>query len=97
VENLTWRSIFVAPIQLSLLSAINPAANHPHRGRDSLQSAIRTTADKFGRLDVLHNNAGGATAQGNTAVDAPLDEFLRAITGSISSARLSAAASASRN
>ena len=32
---------------------------------DSLQSAIRATVDKFGRLDVLHN--------------APLDEFWRAI------------------
>lgn len=46
---------------------------------DSLQAAIRTTVDKFGRLDVLHNNAGGSTAQDNTAVDAPLDEFWRAI------------------
>jgi NAD(P)-dependent dehydrogenase (short-subunit alcohol dehydrogenase family) len=27
---------------------------------DSLQSAIRATVDKFGRLDVLHNNAGGS-------------------------------------
>jgi NAD(P)-dependent dehydrogenase (short-subunit alcohol dehydrogenase family) len=24
---------------------------------DTLQSAIRATVDKFGRLDVLHNNA----------------------------------------
>src|SRR5216684_4734043 len=46
---------------------------------DSLQSAIRATVDKFGRLDVLHNNAGGSTAQDNTAVEAPLDEFWRAI------------------
>jgi len=46
---------------------------------DSLQSAIRATVDKFGRLDVLHNNAGGSTAQNNTAVNAPLDEFWRAI------------------
>jgi NAD(P)-dependent dehydrogenase (short-subunit alcohol dehydrogenase family) len=46
---------------------------------DSLQSAIRATVDKFGRLDVLHNNAGGSTAQDNTAVNAPLDEFWRAI------------------
>jgi NAD(P)-dependent dehydrogenase (short-subunit alcohol dehydrogenase family) len=43
---------------------------------DSLQAAIRTTADKFGRLDVLHNNAGGSTAQDDTAVNAPLDEIL---------------------
>jgi NAD(P)-dependent dehydrogenase (short-subunit alcohol dehydrogenase family) len=30
----------------------------------SLPSAIRGTVDKFGRLDVLHNNAGGSNAQG---------------------------------
>jgi NAD(P)-dependent dehydrogenase (short-subunit alcohol dehydrogenase family) len=46
---------------------------------DSLQAAIRATVDKFGRLDVLHNNAGGSTAQDDTAVDAPLDEFWRVI------------------
>jgi len=45
----------------------------------SLRSAIRTTVDKFGRLDILHNNAGGSTAQDDTAVNAPLDEFWRAI------------------
>jgi NAD(P)-dependent dehydrogenase (short-subunit alcohol dehydrogenase family) len=46
---------------------------------DSLQAAIRATVDRFGRLDVLHNNAGGSTAQDDTAVEAPLDEFWRAI------------------
>jgi len=46
---------------------------------DNLQSAIRDTVDRFGRLDILHNNAGGSTAQDGTAVDAPLDEFWRAI------------------
>jgi NAD(P)-dependent dehydrogenase (short-subunit alcohol dehydrogenase family) len=46
---------------------------------DSLQTAIRTTVGKFGRLDVLHNNAGGSTAADDTAVNAPLDEFWRAI------------------
>ena len=45
----------------------------------SVQRAIRTAVDTFGRLDVLHNNAGGSTAQDNTAVEAPLDEFWRAI------------------
>jgi hypothetical protein len=29
---------------------------------DSIQRAIRTAVDTFGRLDVLHNNAGGSTA-----------------------------------
>jgi NAD(P)-dependent dehydrogenase (short-subunit alcohol dehydrogenase family) len=46
---------------------------------DSLQAAIRATVDKFGRFDVLHNNAGGSNAQDDTAVDAPLDEFWRVI------------------
>jgi NAD(P)-dependent dehydrogenase (short-subunit alcohol dehydrogenase family) len=46
---------------------------------ESLQAAIGATVDKFGRLDVLHNNAGGSTAADDTAVEAPLDEFWRAI------------------
>src|SRR6478672_6664774 len=29
----------------------------------SVQAAIRTTLERFGRLDVLHNNAGGSTPQ----------------------------------
>jgi NAD(P)-dependent dehydrogenase (short-subunit alcohol dehydrogenase family) len=46
---------------------------------DSLKAAIRATVDKFGRLDVLHNNAGGSTAQDDTAVNPPIEEFWRAI------------------
>jgi NAD(P)-dependent dehydrogenase (short-subunit alcohol dehydrogenase family) len=46
---------------------------------DSLQAAIRAAVDKFGRLDVFHNNAGGSTARDDTAVNAPLEEFWRAI------------------
>ncbi|MBV8492789.1 MAG: SDR family oxidoreductase [Alphaproteobacteria bacterium] len=46
---------------------------------DSIARAIRTAGDHFGRLDVLHNNAGGSTAADNTAVEAPLEEFWRAI------------------
>src|SRR3954468_8401210 len=46
---------------------------------DSLERAIRTTVDKFGGLHILHNNAGGSTSADDTAVEAPLDEFWRAI------------------
>jgi len=46
---------------------------------DSVQSAIRTAVGAFGKLDVLHNNAGGSTPADGTAVDAPLEEFWRAI------------------
>ena len=45
----------------------------------SVQAAIRTTLEKFGRLDVLHNNAGGSTPQDNTVVEAPIEEFWRCI------------------
>jgi NAD(P)-dependent dehydrogenase (short-subunit alcohol dehydrogenase family) len=45
----------------------------------SVRTAIRTTVDKFGRLDVLHNNAGGSTPQDNTVVEAPVEEFWRVI------------------
>jgi NAD(P)-dependent dehydrogenase (short-subunit alcohol dehydrogenase family) len=46
---------------------------------DSLEQAIHRTVGHFGGLHVLHNNAGGSTAADNTAVEAPLDEFWRAI------------------
>lgn len=45
----------------------------------SLGEAIRTTVQTFGRLDVLHNNAGGSTPQDDTVIDAPLEEFWRVI------------------
>jgi NAD(P)-dependent dehydrogenase (short-subunit alcohol dehydrogenase family) len=50
------------------------------REPDSVERAIRAAVDHFGALHVLHNNAGGSTAADNTAVEAPLDEFWRAIT-----------------
>ena len=46
---------------------------------DSVERAVKTALDHFGGLHVLHNNAGGSTAADNTAVEAPLDEFWRAI------------------
>jgi NAD(P)-dependent dehydrogenase (short-subunit alcohol dehydrogenase family) len=45
----------------------------------SVRTAIRATLDQFGRLDVLHNNAGGSTPQDNTVVEAPVEEFWRVI------------------
>ncbi len=46
---------------------------------ESIERAIRTAVDQFGGLHVLHNNAGGSTAADATAVEAPLNEFWRAI------------------
>ena len=46
---------------------------------DSVRDAIARAEAQFGRLDVLHNNAGGSTAQDGSVVDASLDEFWRVI------------------
>jgi NAD(P)-dependent dehydrogenase (short-subunit alcohol dehydrogenase family) len=45
----------------------------------SMQAAIRAATEKFGALHVLHNNAGGSTPRDNTVVEAPVEEFWRAI------------------
>jgi NAD(P)-dependent dehydrogenase (short-subunit alcohol dehydrogenase family) len=46
---------------------------------ESMEAAIRRAAQHFGGLHVLHNNAGGATGADASAVEAPLEEFWRAI------------------
>jgi NAD(P)-dependent dehydrogenase (short-subunit alcohol dehydrogenase family) len=46
---------------------------------ESIEAAIRRTVAHFGGLHVLHNNAGGSTGADANAVEAPLDEFWRAI------------------
>ena len=63
------------PATTLALPGVHRGSNKPRKA----WSAIRVTIDKFGRLDVLHNNAGGSTAQDDTAVNAPLEEFWRAI------------------
>src|SRR3974390_8224 len=45
----------------------------------SMQAAIHTTVEQFGNLHILHNNAGGSTPQDGSVVDAPIEEFWRAI------------------
>jgi NAD(P)-dependent dehydrogenase (short-subunit alcohol dehydrogenase family) len=46
---------------------------------DSVHDAIARAEAAFGKVDVLHNNAGGSTAQDGSVVDASLDEFWRVI------------------
>jgi NAD(P)-dependent dehydrogenase (short-subunit alcohol dehydrogenase family) len=41
--------------------------------------AIAETVQRFGRLDILHNNAGGSTAADGPVTDAPEEEFWRVI------------------
>jgi NAD(P)-dependent dehydrogenase (short-subunit alcohol dehydrogenase family) len=45
----------------------------------SMEGTVRTVVQHWGGLHVLHNNAGGSTQVDDTAVDAPLEEFWRAI------------------
>lgn len=45
----------------------------------SVAAAIAATLAKFGRLDILHNNAGGSTPQDDNVVDVPIEEFWRVI------------------
>lgn len=46
---------------------------------DSVQAAVALAEREFGALHVLHNNAGGSTMVDNTVIEAPLEEFWRAI------------------
>jgi len=47
--------------------------------RDSVRSAVAETVDRFGRLDILHNNAGGSTVDDGPVTEAPEEEFWRVI------------------
>ena len=46
---------------------------------ESLQAAVDKAAATWGRLDVMYNNAGGATARDGNITDVPIDEFWRTI------------------
>jgi NAD(P)-dependent dehydrogenase (short-subunit alcohol dehydrogenase family) len=46
---------------------------------DAVATVVRRSVDHFGGIDILYNNAGGSTNRDNSVVEAPLDEFWRAI------------------
>jgi NAD(P)-dependent dehydrogenase (short-subunit alcohol dehydrogenase family) len=46
---------------------------------DSVRAAIETAVRHYGGLHILHSNAGGSTPADNTVVEAPIQEFWRAV------------------
>ena len=47
--------------------------------RASVEAAFAETIARYGKLDILHNNAGGSTPQDGPVTEAPEEEFWRAI------------------
>jgi NAD(P)-dependent dehydrogenase (short-subunit alcohol dehydrogenase family) len=47
--------------------------------RGSVEAAVAAAAARYGKLDVLHNNAGGSTPQDGPVTEAPEEEFWRVI------------------
>ncbi len=47
--------------------------------RNSVELAIAQTVACYGKLDILHNNAGGSTLQDGPVTEAPEEEFWRVI------------------
>jgi len=46
---------------------------------DQVKAAIAETVARFGKLDILHNNAGGSTTRDGPVTEAPDEEFWRVI------------------
>lgn len=46
---------------------------------EAVEAAVGQAVERFGGLEVLYNNAGGATARDGSLVDMPLEEFWRTI------------------
>ena len=43
---------------------------------DSVKTAIKKTIEKYGKLHILHNNAGGSTLQDGPVTEAPIEELI---------------------
>ena len=46
---------------------------------EAVEAAVKKAVEEFGGLEVLYNNAGGATSRDGSFLDIPLEEFWRTI------------------
>ncbi len=46
---------------------------------EAVEAAVAEVAERFGGLEILYNNAGGATAVDGSLLDIPLEEFWRTV------------------
>jgi len=46
---------------------------------EQVQAAVKRCVDTFGKLNILHNNAGGSTVQDGAVTEGPTEEFWRKI------------------
>jgi NAD(P)-dependent dehydrogenase (short-subunit alcohol dehydrogenase family) len=46
---------------------------------DSVEHMVAMAVDRYGRLDILHNNAGGSSSEDGPVTDVSLDEWWRTI------------------
>jgi NAD(P)-dependent dehydrogenase (short-subunit alcohol dehydrogenase family) len=46
---------------------------------ESVKAVVAEAVDRFGKLDILHNNAGGSTMEDGPVTEAPDEEFWRVI------------------
>jgi len=46
---------------------------------ESVKNAIAETIKQYGKIDILHNNAGGSTMEDGPVTEAPIEEFWRCI------------------
>src|SRR6185437_3433524 len=49
------------------------------RDKANVEAAFAQTVERFGKLTILHNNAGGSTPQDGPVTDVPEEEFWRVI------------------
>jgi len=73
------------PARLSAREGATNRGGHAHfvrcnvTERASIDAAVQKTVARYGKLDILHNTAGGSSLQDGPVTEAPEEELWRAI------------------